>query len=80
MDHIDHICSINYCPLPAEETERAESKHWTVTIYYCHEHAREFHQGTPLGPVGIDSCRVDVETKGTKIPDTSGNLHAIGPQ
>ena len=79
MNEAHRLCCISNCPLPGTDMERSESEHWTVIIHYCHEHARELHQGTPLGPVGVDPSRLEVEPKGTKVPEIGGMLHAIGP-
>ena len=75
----DKSCSISNCPLPATATEVGESEHWRFTVYYCHEHARETGQGTPLGPVGIDATRVEVSARGNEDPVKAGHVQATSP-
>jgi hypothetical protein len=59
-------CSISRCLSPAVHSEHGRVGHWYVTIFYCDEHARELQQGTPLGPIGVDTERLRVEPVGDK--------------
>jgi hypothetical protein len=76
---ISGLCSINACTRPATHEERGESAHWRFTVRYCDEHHREIEQGTPVGPVGIDASRIEVEAKGADEPSTGGILPSVGP-
>lgn len=68
LKHPTAMCSVSFCPTPAVESERGELEHWVVTVHYCYEHARELREGTPLGAVGLDPCRVEIEPKGAREP------------
>lgn len=72
-----HACSVRACPQPAIASEQGEVGHWLVTVYYCDEHARELAEGTPLGPVGIDSARVEIAPIGESEPRTGGLFPGI---
>lgn len=72
-------CSINACPRPATFEEFGESAHWRFIVHYCNEHYREIEKGTPVGPVGIDITRVDVEGRGAEAPALGGIMPSIGP-
>jgi hypothetical protein len=67
------LCSISACPEPAVDSDQGEVGSWLVTIFYCTEHGRERDEGTPLGPVGIDSRRVRVEPLGVSEPQPGSN-------
>ena len=71
------LCSITACPEPAVDSDQDEVGPWLVTIFYCSEHARERDEGTPLGPVGVDSSRVRVEALGTSEPQAGGRSPGI---
>jgi hypothetical protein len=73
---LERLCCLLNCPNTAVTTEEGELEHWRVSIAYCDEHARELRQGTPLGPVGIDSSRVEVRPKGVAGPQTGGRWEA----
>jgi hypothetical protein len=73
------ICCIQACPATATSVELGETANWLVFLPYCDEHAREIEKGTPVGPVGIDSSRVQIVPRGRSEPNTAGSLHAIGP-
>ena len=73
------ICSIRNCLAEITEFESGKLTHWAVTTCYCHEHFRELQAGTPLGPVGVDPSKVEVESLGVNIPITGGNC-AVSPQ
>lgn len=79
VTEINGHCSINGCPRPGTHEERGESARWSFVIRYCAEHARQAEAGTPLGPVGIDPCRVSVEPLGASEPQTGGILPSVGP-
>ncbi len=66
-------CSINGCPSAAVHTEFGEVGGWFVTIFYCDEHARQMREGTPLGPVGIDSSKLRVEPLGSDTQQSPEN-------
>ena len=72
-----HACSVRACESPAVESEQGEVGRWLVTVYYCGEHARELAEGTPLGPVGIDSARVDIAPIGASEPRTGGRFPGV---
>ncbi len=73
-------CSINACPRPATFEEVGESAHWRFVVRYCNEHSREIEKGTPLGPVGIDTTRVEVVALGTEEPVAgNGIMPSVGP-
>ena len=59
---VHETCSISRCMSPAVHSEYGQVGHWFVTIFYCHEHARELEARTPLGPIGIDRARVRIES------------------
>jgi hypothetical protein len=73
------LCSIRNCQTKATHHESGETPHWTITIRYCDEHAREIEAGVPVGPVGIDPQRVGVHARGAETPVTGGILPTIGP-
>ena len=73
------LCSISHCSRTAVESERAETDHWVIVIHYCDEHMRELNRGVPVGPVGLDNSRIEVQPKGKAEPESGGTLHAIGP-
>jgi hypothetical protein len=79
LDAEHRPCSVSNCARHAIDSERAESEHWIITIHYCDEHARELKKGVPVGPVGLDASRLEVEPKGTREPLIPA-VHAIGPQ
>ena len=64
----DRLCSLNRCASKAVDHDIGDVGPWVVTVFYCREHARQLREGTPLGPVGIDSSRVLVEPTGTTEP------------
>jgi hypothetical protein len=78
--HESRQCCIMNCPQPATESESAHTEHWRLILHYCDEHARELRKGTPLGPVGIDPSRIEVQSKGTQELPTTTAVPAIGPQ
>lgn len=73
-------CSINNCPSPATHEETAVSAHWRFVVRYCAEHQRQISLGTPVGPVGIDSSRVDVTPLGAEEPQIGGITPSLSPQ
>jgi hypothetical protein len=73
-------CSFRNCPQTAVHSETGDLPHWTVTVYYCHEHARELGLGTPVGPVGLDSERVEIHYRGREDVKNADTFHAISPQ
>jgi hypothetical protein len=72
-------CSVRACTGTATHEEVASSAHWTVVISYCDEHYRSLELGTPLGPVGIDPSRLQVQPVGVSEPQTGGITPAISP-
>ena len=62
------VCSINRCVNAATAEESGRIGRWDVTIFYCHEHARELREGTPLGPAGIDGSKVSIDPVGSSTP------------
>ncbi len=75
---IRETCSISRCMSPAVHSEYGQVGHWFVTIFYCDEHARELNEGDPLGPIGIDSSRVRIESyDDQEIPNGSSRFPGI---
>jgi hypothetical protein len=73
-----HVCSINRCPQNAVTREDGRIGSWFVTIHYCHEHAREMREATPVGPLGIDPAKLEVKPAGTDQPSsTTGRFPGI---
>lgn len=68
----ERLCSLHNCPSEAVRVEEGKVGRWRVRIFYCYEHARALEQGTPLGPLGIDPSRLDVEPVGVSEPRPGG--------
>ena len=68
MANEDQLCSLNNCPNKAVDHDAGDVGPWVVTLFYCDEHARHLREGTPLGPLGLDSSRLRVEATETSEP------------
>jgi hypothetical protein len=69
-ENTTQTCSMNQCPNPAVSEDQGRVGGWDVTIFYCHEHAREMREGTPVGPLGIDASKVRIDPVGAGEPAT----------
>jgi hypothetical protein len=72
-------CSVNNCTRLATHQEVGESAHWLFFVHYCEEHHRQLERGTPVGPVGIDSNRVQIHARGIEEPVAGGILPNLSP-
>jgi hypothetical protein len=70
--HVSRLCSVNHCTSPATYQEVGESEYWQFFVHYCDEHHREISLGTPVGPVGLDPTRVQIQARGIEKPIAGG--------
>ncbi len=73
------LCSVNGCPSPAEFEEVGQSEHWRFIVRYCSEHQRQTELGTPVGPVGLDSSRVEIHSRGIDEAQTGQITPSLSP-
>jgi hypothetical protein len=73
----DLLCSVTNCPLRAVSSESGTVGDWIIEVFYCEEHANEKAHGTPLGAVGLDSCRLRVTAVQDAMPEPGGRLPGI---